>query len=140
MIVLDTNVISELIRPAPDPRVLEWLAVQPRSALYTTSINRAELLYGASILPPGRRRDGIRAAVTAIFDHEFADRVLPFDDRAAEHYARIVSLRRGMGQPIEGFDALIAAITAAAGYRIATRDLGGFAECGIDVINPWQAA
>lgn len=139
MIILDTNVISELIRSAPDPRVLDWLAAQPRTALYTTSINRAELLYGASILPAGRRRDGIRAAVTAIFDNEFAERVLPFDDRAADHYARIVSLRRRLGRPIEGFDALIAAITAATGYRIATRDIGGFSDCGIDVINPWQA-
>ncbi|MEH3120012.1 MAG: type II toxin-antitoxin system VapC family toxin [Methylorubrum populi] len=91
-------------------------------------------------MPLGRRRDGIRAAVTAIFENEFAGHVLPFDDRAADHYARIVSLRRGMGRPIEGFDALIAAITAAAGFRIATRDIGGFSGCGIDVIDPWQAA
>ena len=140
MIVLDTNVISELMRPAPAPPVLTWLAAQPRSALYTTSINRAELLYGAALLPRGRRRDDIQTAITAIFATEFAGHVLPFDDNAADHYARIVALRRGTGHPIEGFDALIAAVTAAAGFRIATRDQGGFTGCGIDVIDPWKSA
>lgn len=140
MIVLDTNVISELMRPAPDPLVLTWLAAQPRSALYTTSINRAELLYGATLLPQGRRRDDIQAAITAIFATEFAGHVLPFDGDAADHYARIVALRREAGRPIAGFDALIAAVTAAAGFHIAPRDAGGFTGCGIPVVDPWKQA
>ncbi|GJE72398.1 type II toxin-antitoxin system VapC family toxin [Methylorubrum podarium] len=140
MIVLDTNVISELMRPGPDPLVLRWLAAQPRSTLYTTSINRAELLYGAALLPRRRRRDGIRTAIMTMFATDFAGHVLPFDESAADHYARIVALRREAGRPVEGFDALIAAITAAAGFRVATRDTGGFTGCDLNVLNPWQKA
>ncbi len=138
MIVLDTNVISELMRPQPDPTVLAWVADQPRPALYTTSINRAEVLYGVAALPAGRRRSAFEAVVAAIFAEEFAGRVLPFDGTAAEHYARIVTTRRAAGAPIEGFDALIAAIAAAAGFSVATRDIGGFGACGIDLIDPWR--
>ncbi len=140
MIVIDTNVISELMRPLPDPAVLAWVAVQPRPSLYTTSVNRAELLYGVAALPAGRRRDTYDAVIAAIDIEEFAGRVLPFDGTAAEHYARIVTARRAAGAPIEGFDALIAATAAAAGFAIATRDVRGFAGCGLDVINPWQVA
>lgn len=140
MIVLDTNVISELMRPAPNPAVITWVAAQPRSSLYTTSINRAEILYGVAALPAGRRREGFDAVVQAIFSEEFAGRVLSFDGSAAEHYARIAMARRTAGVRIEGFDALIAAVTAAAGFRIATRDVGGFEGCGLEVINPWDVA
>ncbi|KTS08732.1 plasmid stabilization protein [Methylobacterium radiotolerans] len=140
MIVLDTNVISELMRPVPNPAVITWVAAQPRPSLYTTSINRAEILYGVVALPAGRRREGFEAVVQAIFSEEFAGRVLPFDGSAAEHYARIATARRTAGVRIEGFDALIAAVTAAAGFRIATRDVGGFEGCGLEVINPWDVA
>ena len=138
MIVLDTNVISELMRPEPHPAVVAWVAAQPRATLYTTSINRAEILYGVAAMPTGRRRDGFEAVAAAIFAEEFAGRVLAFDGRAAEHYARIVAGRRQAGAPIEGFDALIAATAVAAGFAIATRDIAGFERCGIDLINPWQ--
>ncbi|MCJ2005857.1 type II toxin-antitoxin system VapC family toxin [Methylobacterium sp. J-092] len=140
MIVLDTNVISELMRPEPSSAVVAWVASQPRSWLYTTSLNRAEILYGVTMMPPGRRRDGFATVASAIFTEEFAGRVLPFDGLAADHYARIVRTRRDAGMPIEGFDALIAATTAAAGYSIATRDVGGFEACGLTIINPWQSA
>ncbi|SFL94425.1 type II toxin-antitoxin system VapC family toxin [Methylobacterium pseudosasicola] len=139
MIVLATNVISEMMRSEPHPAVLAWVAAQPRTTLYTTSINRAEILYGVAALPPGRRRDSFHTVVTAIFSEDFAGRVLPFGDAAAEHYARIVTTRRAAGTPIEGFDALIAATTVAEGFRIATRDVGGFAGCGLEVIDPWHA-
>jgi predicted nucleic acid-binding protein len=129
VIVLDTNVISELMRPEPDPTVIAWVAAQPRASLYTTSINRAEILYGVATLPAGRRREGLESVVQAIFSEEFA----------AEYYARIATARRMAGVRIEGFDALIAAVTAAAGFRIATRDVGGFEGCGLEVINPWDA-
>jgi len=140
VIVLDTNVISELMRPEPDPAVVAWVAAQPRASLYTTSINRAEILYGVAALPAGRRREGLESVVQAIFSEEFAGHILPFDSRAAERYARIATARRMAGVRIEGFDALIAAVTAAAGFRIATRDVGGFEGCGLEVINPWDAA
>ena len=140
MIILDTNVISELMRQQPDTAVLAWVAAQSRPSLYTTSINRAEILYGVAALPAGRRRDAYDAVVAAIFAEEFAGRVLPFDGAAAEHYARIVSTRRAAGAPIEGFDGLIAAIAAAAGFAVATRDVGGFEGCGLDIINPWHDA
>ncbi len=138
MIVLDTNVLSELMRPEPHPAVLAWVAAQPRTTLYTTSINWAEVLFGVAALPAGRRRSAFEAVVAAIFAEELAGRVLPFDGAAAEHYARIVTTRRAAGAPIEGFDALIAATAAAAGFAVATRDAGGFEGCGVGIINPWQ--
>ncbi len=138
MIVLDTNVISELMRPRPDPAVMGWVAAQPRATLYTTGINQAEILHGVAALPSGRRRAALAAAADAIFAEDLAGRILPFDGRAAPHYAEIVTARRRAGKPIEGFDALIAAIARAAGAEIATRDISGFTGCGIKVIDPWD--
>ncbi|HUN96105.1 MAG TPA: type II toxin-antitoxin system VapC family toxin [Bradyrhizobium sp.] len=139
MIVLDTNVLSELMRPEPHPAVLAWTAAQPRSDLYTTSINQAEILFGIEALPDGRRRNELEAAAKAMFAEDMAGRVLPFDSGAAAYYARIVVARRKAGNPIDGFDALIAATALAAGAAVATRDTGGFAECGLrTLINPWN--
>ena len=138
MIVLDTNVISELMRPHPDPGVIAWAAAQPRTLLYTTSINRAEVLYGIGALPEGRRRAALMEAAAAMFDEDLAGRVLSFDVAASSRYAEIVVLRRQAGKPIDGFDALIAATAFVAGAVVATRDVEGFAGCGINVINPWK--
>ena len=138
MIVLDTNVLSEMMRPSPDPSVFAWLASQPRPSLYTTSINQAEILYGIAALDDGRRKRDLAAAAQAMFAQEFAGRLLGFGQAAASHYARIVATRRRMGNPIEGFDALIAATALAAGASVATRDIGGFAGCGIELVNPWD--
>jgi hypothetical protein len=140
MIVLDTNVIFELMRPEPRSALVAWVANQPRSSLYAPNINRTEILYGVTMMPPGRRRDWFALIASAIFAEEFTGRVLPFDGVAADYYARIVRKGRGTGMPIESFDALIAAMTAAAGYSIATRNVGGFEACGLTIINPWQAA
>ena len=140
MIVVDTNVISELMRGEPHPAVLTWVAAQPRALLYTTHINQAEILYGIAALPEGRRRAALTAAATAMFAEDFADRILPFEARAAAHYPEIVLARRQAGNPIEKFDALIAATALAAGARIATRDTGGFAGCGLTVIDPWTVS
>ena len=140
MIVLDTNVISELMRSQPNQSVLAWVGLQPRGSLYTTSISEAELLYGIGVMPDGRRRSGLAAAVEALFAEDFAGRVLPFAGAAAGRYADIVALRRKAGQPIEAFDALIAATASVAGAAIATRDVGGFSGCGVSLINPWETA
>jgi hypothetical protein len=139
VIVLDTNVLSELMRPEPHPAVFAWVAAQPRTTLYTTAINRAEVLYGIAALPAGRRKDALAAAAEAVFSEDLAGRILPFNDLSAIHYTRLVMARREAGTPIEAFDALIAAATLAAGAGLATRDTGGFAACGLSVVNPWEA-
>lgn len=131
MIVVDTNVISELMRREPNPAVLAWMAAQPRAELYTTRINQAEILYGIAALPEGRRRTALNAAASAMFDEDFAGRILPFEARAAARYPEIVLGRRQAGTPIDKFDALIAAVALAVGADIATRDTGGFAGAGL---------
>ena len=138
MIVLDTNVLSELMRPEPHSAVFAWVAAQPRASLYTTSINRAEVLYGIAALPSGRRKKALTAAAEAVFDEDLAGRILTFDSRSAVHYAKLVIARRDAGAPIEAFDALIAAAALSAGAGVATRDVDGFAGCGLSVINPWE--
>ncbi len=141
MIILDTNVISELMRPKPHPAVVAWIAAHPRPLLYTTSINKAEILYGIVALPDGRRRAALIAAAEAMFTEDLADRVLPFSAIAADHYAEIVTARRRAGRPIEAFDALIAATALAArADRLATRDVSGFEHLGLTVVDPWTAS
>jgi predicted nucleic acid-binding protein len=108
--------------------------------LYTTHINQAEILYGIAALPEGRRRTALTAAAMAMFAEDFAGCILPFEAVAAARYPEIVLARRQAGNPIEKFDALIAATAVAAGATIATRDIGGFAGCGLGLINPWTAS
>jgi predicted nucleic acid-binding protein len=139
MIVLDTNVISEMMRSEPNPTVFAWMAAQPRSTLFTTSITQIEVVYGIAALPAGRRRNVLALAADAIFTEELEGRILPLASSAASHYAEIVLARRIAGKPIEGFDALIAAIARAAEATIATRDIGGFEGCGVTLINPCEA-
>lgn len=138
MIVLDTNVLSETLRPDPDARPLKWLVAQPHAALFTTTITRGELLYGVRLLAEGRRKSSLLAAVRAIFDEDLAGQVLSFDSDAADAYAEIAASRKSAGRPISQFDAMIAAITKARGASLATRNVKDFAQCGIDVIDPWQ--
>ena len=111
MIVLDTNVLSELMRSEPAAAVFAWVSAQPRTTLYTTSVSKAEILYGIAVLPEGRRRLALAVAAEAMFADDFAGRVLPFDEAAAVQYAEIVAARRREGCPIEAFDAQIAATT-----------------------------
>ena len=139
MIILDTNVISEMMRSEPNPIVFAWMAAQSRSTLSTTSITQIEVVYGIAALPAGRRRDALALAADAIFTEELEGRILPLASSAASHYAEIVLARRIAGKPIEGFDALIAAIARAAQATIATRDIGGFEGCVVTLINPWEA-
>jgi hypothetical protein len=137
MIVLDTNVLSELLRAAPEPRVLTWLAEQPRASLFTTAVTQGEILYGIRLLPDGQRRRKLADAALAIFNEDFAGRVLSFDGDSADTYAEIGASRRAAGRPISQFDALIAAMTRSRGACLATRNVKDFDDCGIDVVNPW---
>ena len=137
MIVLDTNVLSEPLRPTPSARVLEWLRSQPNAALFTTTITEAELLYGIAISPHGKRRRVLESGVAKIFAERMIGRILPFDSAAARDYADLVATRRRAGRPISEADARIAAIARSRGAELATRNVADFAGCGLEVINPW---
>lgn len=138
MIVIDTNVASELIRPSPAETVQAWVRSHDPSELCTTAVTVAEIRYGIERLHDGRRKEVLKAAVAEIFEM-FAEQVLPFDNAAAEQYALVVSQRDALGLPIDGFDAQIAAICRARGAALATRNLRDFDKTGIEVINPWHA-
>jgi hypothetical protein len=138
LIILDTNVVSELMRPEPHPAVFAWINSRPKASLHTTTVTQAEVLYGVALLPAGRRRDSLAAAAKAIFSEDFPGRVLPFD-AAAENYAEITAARRRAGSPIEPFDAQIAAIALANNASLATRDTADLADCGVVIIDPWRA-
>ena len=139
MIIIDTNVVSELMRASPDPSVLTWFAGHAAGTLFLTAISEAELRTGAAILPTGQRRDRLVGAIDAMIDQDFAGRILPFDSPAARNYAEIAAARRTAGKPIMDADCQIAAIARACGAAIATRNVRDFEGCGIDVINPWNA-
>ncbi|MGU3663329.1 type II toxin-antitoxin system VapC family toxin [Methylobacterium sp. A49B] len=136
MIVLDTNVLSELMRATPAAPVLRWFAVQSAATLFTTTLTQAEIFYGLALLPDGQRRDDLMAAARPIFAVELAGRILSFDQDAAMAYAAIAAHRRREGQPITQIDGQIAAITASRGARLATRNVKDFIDCGIILINP----
>lgn len=138
MIVLDTNVLSEALRPTPSEKVLSWISSEPVDALFTTTITEAELLYGIALLPEGRRQRTLRAAVLRVLDEALAGRILPFDSGAARAFADIAATRRRAGRPIAEADARIAAIARSRGASVATRNLGDFADCGIDLVDPWH--
>jgi len=139
MIVLDTNVLSEALRPIPELSVLAWLAKQPRASLFTTTVTRGEILYGIRLLSDGKRRRGLWDAANMIFDEDFAGHVLSFDSEAADMYAEISASRRTAGKAISQFDAMIVAMARSRGASLATRNAKDFENCGVDVINPWTA-
>lgn len=137
MIVLDTNVISEPLRPAPADAVRRWLNGQPPGSLYTTAINLAELFAGIAVLPAGKRRRDLDIAVRASVSRLFPGRVLSFDAAAADAFALIAEESRGRGLVMPHDDALIAAIARAHGFAVATRNGSNFAGAGIEVVDPW---
>ena len=138
MVVLDTNVLSELMRPAPDPVIASWVAERATSSMHLTAVSEAELRFGLAIMPPGRRRDGLAKGLERMLQTGFANRVLPFDGAAASAYAEIAATRRAMGRPMQVADCQIAAIARLHGMAVATRNVRDFADTGIDVIDPWQ--
>jgi len=137
MIILDTNVLSETLRPTPSTKVLEWMRSEPASALFTTAITESEMLYGIALLPQGARRKSLESVVDLIFAQDLAGRVLPFDSAAAREFADIAASRRRAGRPISEADARIAAIARSRGAAVATRNVGDFAGCQLELIDPW---
>jgi predicted nucleic acid-binding protein len=137
MIVLDTNVVSELMRATPAPAVLAWLQQTSSTGLYTTSVTVAEIRYGIARLPDGRRKHDLHQAANEIFA-AFPRQVLPFDLAAATAYADVVAGREGDGNPISGFDGQIAAICRSQAATLATRNTKDFIDTGISLIDPWQ--
>ena len=140
MIILDTNVISELLRPAPEPKVEHWLSAQDGLNIYLTSISEAELRYGLAVMGNGKRRAALVDAVDRILREDLAGRILPFDSDAAQSYATIAAARRAAGRPIAQADCQIASIAHSRGATVATRNTPDFEGCEIDLINPWTAA
>lgn len=138
MILLDTNILSELMRPAPEKEVEQWLADQPDASVFISAITEAELRYGVALLPPGKRRSILAAVIEDMLGEDFTGRILPFDSAAAMAFAEIAATRRQAGRPIAQADAQIAAIAQSRGAALATRNVPDFQGCGIDVLNPWQ--
>ena len=138
MIILDTPVILALMRAIPDPLVVAWVAAHSRTELYTTRISHAEILAAIAAMPASRRRASLGAVTDAIFEIDFAGRILPFGRAATARYADIVVPLRTAGRAIDGNDALIAAIALGAGATVATRDIDGFEACGLELVNPWD--
>ena len=136
MIVLDTDVVSELMRAVPAPEVEGW--VRTSSDLYTTAVTVAEVGYGVARLPDGHRKDLLGAAAAAVFS-AFPQQVLAFDDAAARHYGRIVEHRDRAGTPIDGFDAPIASICRSRGATLATRSTRDFVDTGVALVDPWSS-
>lgn len=138
MIVLDTNVLSELMNPEGSDIVYDWVAKQAVMSLFTTTINQAEILYGIALLPLGKRRDILERTAHQIFELDFSGHILPFDAAAATSFAQISAARRQSGNPISQFDAQIAGICHSRGAKVATRNVSDFQGCGVTIINPWS--
>lgn len=138
MIVVDTNVISELMRPSPSSSVVAWVRAHNKRELYTTAVTLAEIRYGIERLDAGRRNELFMSTAEEIFA-VFDEYILPFDRAAATHYAAIISTRDRAGRPIDGFDAEIAAICYAHTAMLATRNVTDFDGTGIEIVNPWRS-
>lgn len=137
MIVLDTNVVSEAMKPEPDPFVLAWLNEQAAETLYLSSVTLAELLFGITALPAGKRKSMLAKALNGLMGL-FGERVLPFDADAARHYAELAMTAKSSGRGFPMPDGYIAAIAASRGFIVASRDTSPYEAGGLQVINPWE--
>ena len=136
MILLDTNVISELMRTEPSELILAWFKSNSNEQLVLSSITEAELLRGITILPEGRLKAFKSKLLSEFLRIDFANLILPFESQAANHYAEIFASRKTFGRPISTFDCMIAAIAKANGCKLATRNISDFEQCGLEIINP----
>jgi len=139
MIVLDTNVVSELMHPRGSSVVRQWVAAQPITNLFTTTITQAEILYGIALLPSGKRQTELNQTAQLMFSEDFSERILPFDEAATISFARIAAERRKMGKPISQADAQIASICYTRLATLATCNVSDFEGCGIAIVNPWES-
>ena len=139
MFAIDTNVASELMRPEPTPAVAAWIAERDAQEMYLTAVSEAELRYGVAIMPVGKRRSAMEAAMTRWLDEGFGERILPFDSAAARAYAEIAADRRQAGRPIGEADCQIAAICRSRSAVLVTRNLRDFQSTGVEIIDPWVA-
>ena len=139
MLVIDTNVASDLMRPTPTPSVAAWIAERDAATMFLTAISEAELRFGVAILPAGRRRNDLEAAMRRWLERGFSDRILAFDSPAAQAYAEIAADRRQAGRPIGEADCQIAAISRSHGASLVTRNIRDFEGTGVEVIDPWAA-
>ena len=139
-VLLDTNVVSELIRKAPDPAVETWAAGHALEDLFFSAVGEAELRYGAAILPAGRRRESLISDIQRMLSDAFDGRVLPFDSRAARAYADIAAMRRSAGRTVPPADCQIAAIARSRDMAVATRNVRDFDDIDIEIVNPWSPA
>jgi predicted nucleic acid-binding protein len=139
MILLDTNIISELMKALPSPRVLAWVDSQVVSQLFITSITIAEISYGLSVLPQGNRRNSLEDAFNKVIKEAFSHRTLSFDESAAHHYGKVMAQRKKQGRPLSVLDGEIAAVAISQGKILATRNTRDFIDCGLEVVNPFEA-
>ena len=137
MIILDTNVVSEAMKPEPNPVVRAWLNDQAAETLYLSSVTLAELLFGIAALPSGKRKEMLALTLEGLMGL-FKDRVLPFDVEAARHYADLAVVAKVSGRGFPTPDGYIAAIASSRGFIVATRDLAPFEAAGLTTINPWE--
>jgi predicted nucleic acid-binding protein len=138
MILLDTNVLSEVMKPVPEPAVLTWIDSQEQVGLWTCTIVVAEVLSGLDLMPAGNRKERLREKAEQMFSNLLTDRILTFDQLAARVYGTVLLKRRTIGRPIDEMDALIAATALAHGATLATRNTTDFEDCGIRLVNPWE--
>lgn len=138
MIIIDTDVISEVIHRKAAPAVLSWWRHADPAELHTTATVAAELLAGTAILPPGQRRDELESAIRQTLDEDFAQTILAFDLQASTAYAHVIAARRRAGRPISMADAQIAAVCLVHDAILATRNLRDFEGCGVRIVDPWQ--
>ena len=139
MFLLDTHIVSAMMRRAPSPEVAAWISRQPPELLFTASVCQAEILAGIAILPEGRRRRELEAAAHAVFSEDFERRVLAFDMRAAGAYAEMFAARRRAARPVSTIDLMVAAIARSHGASVVTRNVTDFDSCGVDIIDPWSS-
>ena len=139
MFILDTNILSAMMRPDRVPEVAAWMDAQDEQHLFTTTVSQAEIFAGLTIMADGRRRRDLEKTAREMFD-DFEERLLPFDSGAAMAYAELFAIRRRAGRPAAPQDLMIAAIACAQGAGVVTRDVSGFEGCGLTLINPWEAA
>jgi predicted nucleic acid-binding protein len=139
MILIDTNVISEPWRPAPDPRALAWIDAQAVETLYLSAITVAELRFGIAVLPAGKRRTILHDRLERDVLPLFQERILPFDLDSSQAYADLMARAKTAGKAIGKADAYIAATAAARGFTVATRDRRPFEAAGLNILNPWEA-